>query len=645
MFLVSYLIGLQSSISKSMLTSSRFTFVRNKHQWLSPQLPTWCFLILTFSLSLFFIPDTFAQDELDVIVDSKVVKGKGGMKEAVVTLYEESKQVDRIITPDNGKFSFVLALDKNYLIVVAKEGFVSKRISISTKNIPEERLKTEFTPVIEFYVGLFRVIKGLDVSILEKPIAKFIYSVKEDEFVYDEAHTKTIQAETRRLEKELAVKLAKLYNNLITKGDEALKAKEFQTAESYYLEALDLRPDDKYATDKINEVYKSSTTVAKNESEAKDKKYNATLILADNAFLAEDYRNSRDLYYEAALIKPFEAYPKSKMKEIDEKFEAKAKAAQLARDEKYNAIISKADSVFIAEKYSHAKQLYQKAVIAMPHMEYPNDMIKEIDEAIANKATDKTKGESINKKYKIAIAKADNKYKAKDYKIASQFYRLALKIKPTKKYPEERIEEINRILATIKEEEDDVKIVEEDKYKATISKADEVLNARKYSYAKTLYHEASALQPGKKYPIEKINAIDLIIADIKAQEKRKNKEADSKARAQAWFDAKKATDQKNTEAKLKAEHAIMDKKETKKILEAEEEKKLYLYELSQKYPDGITRDTTIEDKRSVIRVIIVKNNLANEYKKTIYDWGGIYYEKNGIDIKKEIFESETIESK
>ena len=629
---------------KFMLTSSRFTFVCDNRQLLTRLLPNRCFLVLTFILPLFFIPDVFAQDELDVIVDSKVLKGEGGLKEAVVTLFEGSNEVDQIITPDNGKFSFVLVLDKDYLIVVAKEGHVSKKISISTKNIPQERLQEEFTPVIEFYVGLFRVIKGLDVSILEKPIAKFIYSAKEDDFIYDEEHTKSIQAETRRLEKELAIKLTKLYSAAITNADKAFEAKEYQAAEGYFLEALDIRPDDKYAGDKINEVYKILTELAKNESQAKDKKYNTIIILADRAFLAEDYKDARDLYYSASLTKPLEAYPKNKMKEIDRKLEATAKLAQEAKEKKYNAIISRADSMFITESYTSAKQLYQKAVIIMPHKKYPNDMIKEVDQAIAN-ATGKARSESIGKKYKVAIAKADNKYKAKDYKIASQFYQLALKIKPTKKYPQEKIDEINGILAAIREKEEDIDIVEEDKYQAVILQADEALNARKYAYAKTLYRDALALQPDNEYPIEKIKEIDLIIADINADEKRNNKETDSKVRAQAWHDAKKAADQKNIEAKVKAQHAIMDKKEVKKLLEEEEEKKLYLYELAQKYPDGFTSDTIVEEKRRVIKIVIVKNNQVNEYIKTIYDWGGIYYEKNGEDIKKRVYDTETKKGK
>ena len=57
----------------------------------------------------------------------------------------------------------------------------------------------------------------------------------------------------------------------------------------------------------------------------------------------------------------------------------------------------------------------------------------------------------------------------------------------------------------------------------------------------------------------------------------------------------------------------------------------------------MTEEVIVDEKRTVIKIIVVKDGKANEYKKIIYNWGGIYYEKNGEVIEESIFETETKE--
>ena len=55
----------------------------------------------------------------------------------------------------------------------------------------------------------------------------------------------------------------------------------------------------------------------------------------------------------------------------------------------------------------------------------------------------------------------------------------------------------------------------------------------------------------------------------------------------------------------------------------------------------MTEEIIVDEKKKIIRIIVVKDSEANEYKKIIYSWGGVYYKKNGEDIEKYIFETET----
>ena len=115
----------------------------------------------------------------------------------------------KVVTEKKGKCEFRLPLDRKLYILVTKEGFVSKKIEVNTK-VPKEK-KAAF--IFPFSLDIFEKIDGLDVSILNKPIAKVNYSINKDQFDYDYAYTNKVNSDLKllyrdyyalkRLEKEL----------------------------------------------------------------------------------------------------------------------------------------------------------------------------------------------------------------------------------------------------------------------------------------------------------------------------------------------------------------------------------------------------------------------------------------------------------
>lgn len=67
----------------------------------------------------------------------------------------------------------------------------------------------------------------------------------------------------------------------------------------------------------------------------------------------------------------------------------------------------------------------------------------------------------------------------------------------------------------------------------------------------------------------------------------------------------------------------------------------YQKELASKYPSGITETVTKEGNKNIITRIIVKDNIGNEYKKVIHDWGGVFYFKNGEAVTERVWAQET----
>jgi len=286
-------------------------------------------------LLMFFSFDAISQVGWDVVVDGKVFKGNKEFGGAVVTLFENSVEVDKITTSGDGVFNFALLPGNDYLIVVAKPGYVSKKMSITTIDLPMEDTRVTYLPFITFDIDFFENIEGLDVSILDKPVAKWVYDEREDKFVHDEEYAKLIHTERERFIKAFQQKQEEKYNSLINKADSAFSAKAYLIAKSAYRKALTIKPDKKYLKERIEEIDKILTIV-------REEKYNALIIKADRVFKAKDYENSKAAYLDATKYKPNVAYPKEKIKEIDAILAA-------IKEEEYNAAIAKADSVFNAE--------------------------------------------------------------------------------------------------------------------------------------------------------------------------------------------------------------------------------------------------------------------------------------------------------
>jgi hypothetical protein len=102
------------------------------------------------------------------------------------------------ITNKKGKCEFKLPLNKKFIIRVTKKGYVTKFIEVNSK-VPHDKKKEYVFP---FQVDIFEEIKGLDVSVLNNPVAKITYSTFEERFVYDVNYTNKINADLKKMYKD-----------------------------------------------------------------------------------------------------------------------------------------------------------------------------------------------------------------------------------------------------------------------------------------------------------------------------------------------------------------------------------------------------------------------------------------------------------
>jgi tetratricopeptide (TPR) repeat protein len=297
------------------------------------------------------------------------------------------------------------------------------------------------------------------------------------------------------------------YAGIIAGADKLLEAKTYADARTEYGKAGDLKPTEAYPKTKIAEIDKILADIEAQKS--KDEQYKGLIDKADKLLADKSYEPAKTEYQNAIAIKPAEVYPKGKIEEIDKVLAEIAKKKAL--DDLYASTITGADKLLADKSYELAKAGYQKASLLKPDEKYPKDRIAEIDIALANLAKQK----AIDDQYTAAISKADKSFAAKTWEQAKTDYTVATVIKPNESYPKDKIVEIDKIVADLAKQK-----AIDDQYAGIIANADKLLSAKTYAVARTEYGKATDLKPSEEYPKTKIAEIDKILGDIAAAKLR-----------------------------------------------------------------------------------------------------------------------------
>jgi len=164
--------------------------------------------------------------------------------------------------------------------------------------------------------------------------------------------------------------------------------------------------------------------------------------------------------------------------------EAEEREREQEINERYNELIAQADSLFAAGRYLEAKAIYEKALELKPDEQHAKDKLAEISRLMGDN-------------YQKAIAKADELFKARDYKGARKMYEEALKYNPNDAYAKDRIAKIDKIIDLF-----------EKRYDMIIKAADELFMQKKYKLARNKYEEALKFDPNSRYAKDMIQMID-----------------------------------------------------------------------------------------------------------------------------------------
>jgi len=322
----------------------------------------------------------------------------------------------------------------------------------------------------------------------------------------DDPYAKGKIAEIDTILSELAAKKAQdeKYQGILANADKLLASKSLESARAEYVNASALKPAEQYPKDKIAEIDRSLGDIA--AKKAMDEQYAKILSGADLSFSEKVYDQAKTAYQNAFSLKPSESYPKSRITEIDTIFAVRARQ-QLA-EEKYQTVILNGDKLLADKSWDPAKLQFQEALKIKPSEQYPKDKIAEADKALGEIAKQK----ALDEQYAAIIVRADKLLGDKSWELARNEYSNALNLKSTDPYPKNRIAEIDKTLAEIAGQ----KALDE-RYLGIITNADKLLSAKTYDQARAEYSNASNLKPAEQYPKNKIAEIDKTLADLAAQ--------------------------------------------------------------------------------------------------------------------------------
>ena len=430
------------------------------------------------------------------------------------------------------------------------------------------------------------------------------------------------------------------YKDAIESADKYFDSKDFIKAKTSYQYASRLKPDEQYPKDKINEVLELlRSQVSQNNL------YAETIINADNLFEENKYNNSLTEYQNALKIFPDRQYPKDRISEInkiladeqanfdaynqailngnnffkDKDYENAKIEFQIAlslisgreypkqkidkinlllaeleeKQEQYDEVIANAEKYLQRNNYKKAKIEYEKASIILPDKKFPKDKIAELNSIIEKQEN-----------YDKLIDEADNLYIVRDFNNSKEKYFEAAKIFPDDRYPKDMIEKINLALAN-------KATTDKEDYNNAIANGDRYFGEGEYTNAKNEFEFASRLKPDEQYPKDKISEINIILEKLVAQKTINENYLSSIERADNYFDKKNYV-----EASKEYQNAIK--------INADEQ-----------YPKN-----RIEEINNILTAIVKQKAVEEKYEKAIADADNLFvlnkYEEAKIEYQNAI---------
>lgn len=519
-----------------------------------------------------------AQDEiLDIRGNIKDTDTMKKLDDVQIVVIQNGSEFDAF-TVSNGKYETDLPLGYTYIIQFSRKDYVTKKIQIDTKGIPDEDLAGGFQLTMD--MSLFAFVEGFDLSILDPPIGKATFDPQKNSIAFDFGYTQRInqkiEDEFERLANlgEEEEKMREEFEEWLRKGDGKMGQEKFSDALSNYNKALDIFPDDATAIEK-RDAAQAALDAANADAEL-EARYQELIGNGNDQIKSSNYDDALSSFEEASGLKPEEKLPRDKIREIENILDDLEKRAE------YEDLVDDGDTNYEGEDYGVAIEKYEAALDLYPDEDYPKDQIKKARKILDEELASAMAAEELEQRYNDLIVLGDRNFDEKNYEDALRKYEEASNLKQEERYPKDRIEEIEQLLADLAAAEEanraeaDANAEQERinaEYQALLDQANEKFDSEELEDARDLYVEASDLKQNEKFPKSRITRIDELLAQRATEG---NAEALAEAQKQREEERKLAEDKEREEREAKEreleearERRLAEEEETRRKIDEE----------------------------------------------------------------------------
>lgn len=478
--------------------------------------------------------------------------------------------------------------------------------------------------------------------------------------------------------------LAQQYNDKISSADKLFGSKDYPAARSGYTAALAIKPGDAYANQKITEIDNLVAAEALSKQQKLESDFTQAMSQGSAATLAKNYPAAQEAFQKALALKPADNNARQKLNETLAliKQEQERVLAEQNKKKKFDETVKAADQLFNQKNWNGAKTTYEQALALYPAESYPRQKLDEIKKTVDEQNRIMAENAARENAFSLAMASGDKFYLAKDYDQAKNEYTRASGIKPDAAQPKTKLAEIEKLIAQRQKEQADAK-ARTAAYTAAMNTGNDAFTKKDYVTAKASYTEALKQIPGDALALDQIKKTDYVMAEAEkirqaAEAKKAAFESLIGTADQAFDGARYAMAKENYQKALAidpssayAKQRIARIDEINKMLSQappktntqaaavtqktgqgaqlaelnfknESERQLYLNELKNKYPEGITLEKYKQQYKIIFRYIVIRDNEAQEFRQVKYtSYQDQQFSVNGKPITQQYFLSQT----
>jgi tetratricopeptide (TPR) repeat protein len=619
--------------------------------------------------------------EIDRIEETEARTASAAQKAAEEKAYQEllktAENQFKAKNYDEARATLLTAQSKR-----PSDPYPGQRIKVIENTVVAEKQKAQAESANlkyqEIIAGADQALKAKDLAAARDAYVKALGVKPEDEYAESKiaAIDNTIAADA--VAKQKAVDES--YKAAIGAANTAMTKNNLAQARESFQKALTIKPNDAYAVGKIAEVDKlmeQQRQVLEQEKKALDQ-YRDAMAAADKLFDSGDLQGARTAYNSVIAMKPGDSRASQRISEIDGRLAAAAAEKQRKADESYSGAMTLGAEKQAAKDYPAAKEAFGQALAIRPGDVQAKSRITQVEALMAQEAEKKAADQLRKRTYDDLISKADNLFTDKRYTEAENAYTQALALFPAETRPRQRIAEISAIRDEQARQEATLQ-ANRNAYALAVENGDKCMKAKDFDGAKVEYTRASVLQPGEKYPKDRLAEAERLLAARKLEQEQARVRAEAYTNAMnngnKLFAAKSYIPARNQYAEAlklmpddklaKEQVARIDKILATPVQQAvkaaetpqaatgksraaipmgelnfktESEKQKYLEELMKKYPEGITLEKYSEPYKETFRYIIIRDNTAQEFRQIRFKtYNGQEFSMNGKPITQQYF--------